>query len=440
MTETNLIVGAGQAAGWAAMAMRDSGFNGHIIVVGSEPWQPYERPPLSKAMLTASEEPTVTYFHTGTRYAERNVTLRLGETVEAIEPAASRVILRSGKSIPYDRLLIATGGRARTLPIPGGEHAVLLRTLEDARALRHRLRHARHVVCIGAGVIGLEIASSARTLGCDVIVLEAAPRSLGRAMSPEAATFVEHLHARAGTTIHTGVRIEAIEPNGEAYVVLCAGMAPLHANLVIAGIGMKRNDELAAQAGIETDNGILVDERARTSVPNIFAAGDVAAFHHPFYGRRLRLEVWRHAQNQGIAAGKTMAGEETAYDDIPWFWTDQHGVNIQITGLVEKSTRTIVRVGEPTRFVAVHVDDSNCVTAVTAAGSPRDIRPGTALIRSRRPVDPLLLADPNVPLAQLARGYPRQASSARSSRVTTHDNTSPSADSTTMPASSPSVS
>lgn len=222
-------------------------------------------------------------------------------------------------------------------------------------------------------------------------------------MSAEAAAFIERLHRSAGTAIHTGVRIESIDADHDHHVVTCADMAAIHADLVIAGIGMKRNDELAAQAGLGTDNGILVDERARTSVPNIFAAGDVAAFHHPFYGRRLRLEVWRHAQNQGIAAGKTMAGQETAYDDIPWFWTDQHGVNIQITGLVDEATRTIVRTDEPTRFVAVHLDDGDRVVAVTAAGSPRDIRPGTALIRSRRPVDPLLLADPNVTLADLAR-------------------------------------
>lgn len=403
MTETNLIVGAGQAAGWAAMAMRDAGFTGRIIMLGGEPWHPYERPPLSKSMLMADQEPTVTYFHAGERYAERDVSLRLSEMVEAVEPSAGRVVLRSGEHVSYDRLLIATGGRARTLPIPGGERAVLLRTLEDSRALRHRLRHARHVVCIGAGVIGLEIAASARVLGCDVTVLEAAPRSLGRAMSAEAAAFIERLHRSAGTAIHTGVRIESIDADRDHHVVTCADMAAIHADLVIAGIGMKRNDELAAQAGLGTDNGILVDERARTSVPNIFAAGDVAAFHHPFYGRRLRLEVWRHAQNQGIAAGKTMAGQETAYDDIPWFWTDQHGVNIQITGLVDEATRTIVRTDEPTRFVAVHLDDGDRVVAVTAAGSPRDIRPGTALIRSRRPVDPLLLADPNVTLADLAR-------------------------------------
>ncbi len=251
MTETNLIVGAGQAAGWAAMAMRDAGFTGRIIMLGGRAWQPYERPPLSKAMLTAHDEPTVTYFHPGARYAERNVSLRLGETAEAIEPSASRVLLRTGDHIAYDRLLIATGGRARALPIPGGEHAVVLRTLEDARALRQQLRHARHVVCIGAGVIGLEIAASARALGCDVTVLEAAPRSLGRAMSPEAAAFVERLHRSAGTAIHTGVRIEAIETAGRRLCRAVRRHGPVHASLVIAGIGMKRNDELAARAGIE---------------------------------------------------------------------------------------------------------------------------------------------------------------------------------------------
>ena len=405
MTETNVIVGAGQAGGWAAMAMRDAGFTGRILLIGEEPWQPYERPPLSKAMLVAAEEPPVVFFHDRGRYEDQSIELKLNQAVAAIDPQNRNVELRDGGSIGYDRLLLTTGGRARPLPIPGGEHVVLLRSLEDSRHLRHLLGNAGHVVCIGAGVIGLEVASSARKRGCEVTVLEATARPLGRAMSAEAAGFVQRLHERAGTKIRTSVAVEAIEKSSTGgYHVICAGDEVIRADLVIAGIGMQRNVDLAAQAGLETDNGILVDEFGRTSAADIFAAGDATAFFHPFYARRIRLETWRHAQNHGIAVGKTMAGQETPYDDIPWFWTDQHGVNIQIAGLPQDSVNTIVRVDEAERFLSVHMAADNSLVSVTAAGSPRDIRAGTALIRSRRALDPLLLADASVPLQQVLRG------------------------------------
>lgn len=405
MTQTNVIVGAGQAGGWAAVGMREAGFQGRIILIGEEPWQPYERPPLSKAALTARDEPPIQYFHAPGRYVALGVELKLGQRVEAIDPGRQTIELRVGGSIPYDQLLLTTGGSARSLPIPGGEHALLLRTLEDARRIRVALAAARRVVCIGAGVIGLEIASSARVRGCDVVVLEAAPRPLSRCLAPEAARFLQRLHEQAGTTIRTGMVVNAIERAGNIeYHVVCGGNEVFHADLVVAGVGMRRNLELAAQAGIETDNGIIVDEFGRTNVPSIFAAGDVAAFQHPFYQRRLRLEHWRHAQNHGIAVGKAMAGQVAPYDDIPWFWTDQHGVNLQLIGLPDDAACTIVREDDGCRCVAVHLAADGTVAGVTAAGSARDIRAGSALIRSRRRIDPGVLADLGVSLQQLARG------------------------------------
>ncbi len=402
MSETNAvhaIVGAGQAGGWAAIAMRQAGFSGRIVLIGEEPWRPYERPPLSKAMLKEAEEPPVQYFHDATRYTEQGIELRLGTRVEALEPAAQRITLGNGEVVGYDRLLIATGGRARRLNVPGAERAVVLRTLDDARALRARLAAARRVICIGAGVIGLEIAASAHARGCAVTVLEAAPAPMGRCVSPEGARFVMQLHERAGVHLRFDVAIEAIEPGpGASARVLCAGGDLFAADLVIAGVGMERNLALAADAGLAIEGGIAVDELGRTSAPGIFAAGDVAAFIHPFYGRRLRLESWRHAQNHGIAVGRAMSGDPVPYDDVPWFWTEQHGVNLQVAGLPAEAARTIVRVDQPTCFVAVHLAADDSVVAVTAANSPRDVRPGTALIKSRRPIDPILLADPAVPL------------------------------------------
>lgn len=401
MRETNVIVGAGQSGGWAAVAMRQAGFAGRILLVGAEPHRPYERPPLSKSMLTAAEEPPVTWFHPPGRYEELGIELRLGVVATALDVAGRRLRLADGEEVAWDRLLLATGGQARALSVPGGERALRLRTLEDARAIRARLGTARRVVCIGAGVIGLEIAASARARGAAVTVLEAAERPMGRSVSPEGAAFVAGLHRANGVDLRCGVGVAAVEagPDGSEAVV-CADGTAFPAELVVAGVGMVPDLALAEAAGIATDNGLLVDALARTSAPGVFAAGDVAAFPHPLFGR-LRLESWRHAQNHGIAAGQAMAGAGKPYDDIPWFWTDQFGVNLQVAGLPALAARTVMRVDAPPVFVAVHLAADDRLVGVTAANAPREVRAGTALIRAARPVDVGRVGDPGVPLQSL---------------------------------------
>jgi NADPH-dependent 2,4-dienoyl-CoA reductase/sulfur reductase-like enzyme len=251
------------------------------------------------------------------------------------------------------------------------------------------------VVCIGAGVIGLEAAASARAGGAEVTVLEAAPGAMARAVTAEVAGFVCDLHRAAGVTLEFGVTVAAIEADA---VTLADGRA-IPADLVLAGVGMERETTLAAAAGLAVANGVVVDARTMTSAPAVFAAGDVAAFPHPLVpGGLLRLETWRHAQNHGIAAGEAMAGAGRPYDDVPWFWTDQHGVNLQVAGLPGLARRTVLRLAEPRRLVALHLDAAGRVVAVSAAGAPREIRAGTALIRSGQVVDPERLADPAVPL------------------------------------------
>jgi len=403
MSGTHIIVGAGQAGAWAAVAMRQAGFAGRIVLIGEETWRPYERPPLSKAVLTEDPEPPILYFHPEQRYAELQIELLLGTTVEAVEPDAHRVLLRDGRALDYDKLLLAVGGRARRLPIDGGDHALYLRTLEDARAIRARLPGTRRVLCIGAGVIGLEIASSARARGCEVTVLEALPRAMGRAVSPEGAAFIEALHRAAGVALHFAVIVDRLDraPDG-GVVVTCRDGRCFEADVVVAGVGMQRNLALAEAAGLALEGGIVVDELGRASAPDIYAAGDVTAFFHPLFGRRLRLESWRHAQNHGVAVGKAMCGETAPYDDVPWFWTDQHGVNLQVAGLPADAARTVVRQGgAPGSFVAVHLADDGSVIGVTAAANPREIRAGQALIKSRKLVDAAKLADANVPLQRL---------------------------------------
>jgi NADPH-dependent 2,4-dienoyl-CoA reductase/sulfur reductase-like enzyme len=398
----HIIVGAGQAGAWAAVGMRQAGFDGRILLIGDEPWRPYERPPLSKAVLTEDTEPPVTYFHKEERYAKQRIELLLGTSVTAIEPDAHCVRLSDGQSLHYDRLLLTVGGSARHLPIHGGDKALYLRTLDEARLIRARLANGRRVLCIGAGVIGLEIASSARARGCDVTVLEALPRAMGRSVSPEGAVFIETLHRSAGVALHFGVIVDAIEDAADGLRVKCRDGEVFAGDLVIAGVGMQRNLALAEAAGLSLEGGIVVDEVGRTSAPDIYAAGDVTAFHHPLFDRRLRLESWRHAQNHGLAVGKAMCGETAAYDDIPWFWTDQHGVNLQVAGLPADAARTIVRVDDPPKaFTAIHLTEDGCVIGLTAANNPRDIRAGQALIKSRRPVSEAALADPTVPLQTL---------------------------------------
>jgi 3-phenylpropionate/trans-cinnamate dioxygenase ferredoxin reductase component len=403
MAATHLIVGAGQAGAWAAIAMRQAGFTGRILLIGEEPWRPYERPPLSKAVLTDEPEPPIAYFHAADRYAEQGIELLLGSEVTEVDSEAHRIRLRDGQSLPYDRLLLTVGGRARHLPIPGGEKALYLRTIEDARLIRARLASARRVVCIGAGVIGLEIASSARARGADVTVLEGLPGAMGRSVSPEGARFVETLHRNAHVALHFGVIVDAIEDDPAGGLrVACRGAEEFAGDVVIAGVGMQRNLPLAETAGLTLEGGIVVDELGRTSAPDIYAAGDVTAFRHPLFDRRLRLESWRHAQNHGIAVGKAMCGDTTPYDDIPWFWTDQHGVNLQVAGLPADATETLVRANSPPNvFTAVHLGEDGSVIGVTAANNPREIRAGQALIKSRQPVDRQALADPTVPLQRL---------------------------------------
>ena len=400
MSATHVIIGAGQAGAWAAVSMRQAGFSGRIIVVGEEKWLPYERPPLSKSMLTAEPEPPVQHFHDRAKYEAQRIEFVLGMPAVFLDVASRQVELGDGRVLDYDRLLIATGGRARLLGVPGGERALVLRTLDQALALRQRLASARRVVCIGAGVIGLEIAASARALGAEVTVLEAALMPMGRSVSAEGARFVADLHASHGVALHCGVVVKALErmPDRSERVIYGNGEA-VSADLVVAGVGMERHLALAEQAGLEVDGGIVVNEFGETSAPCVYAAGDVAAFPHPLFEGRLRLESWRHAQNHGVAVGRAMAGAPAPYDDVPWFWTEQHGINLQVVGLPNEAARTVLR--GPGKFAAIHLAQDGRVVGVTAADSPREIRAGTALIKARARPDPARLQDASVPLQTL---------------------------------------
>lgn len=398
--ETTIIVGAGQAGAHAAITMREAGYPGHILLLGDEAHAPYERPPLSKTALTGEALPVATHFYPQSRYAERDITLLLGVAAVGLDPAGRRLHMADGRTLAFDQLLLATGGRARRLTGHGSGRVLSLRTLDDAHALHRQLLGSRPLVCIGAGVIGLEVASSARARGGAVTVIEAAPRVMGRAATEHIAGRLVRLHCNHGVRLLLSTEVAAIE---DAHVA-CADGTRIEADIVVAGIGMDRNVALAEQAGLELDAGIVVDAWGATSAPGIFAAGDVAAFWHPRLGRRLRLESWRHAQNHGIAVGRVMAGGREPYDEVPWFWTDQHGVNLQVAGLPDDTMTAVFR-GDPEgdSFSVFHLDADGRMLGATGWNAPRDVRAGTMLIGCGRPVASAALRDASVNLQSYAK-------------------------------------
>jgi 3-phenylpropionate/trans-cinnamate dioxygenase ferredoxin reductase subunit len=397
-TQTHVIVGAGQTGSHAAMAMREAGFSGRIVLVGDERHLPYDRPPLSKAFITADTPPEASLFFAAPRYDAADIELVLGRRVGAVDPNAARVEFEDGTRIPYDRLVLATGSRARRLTLPGAEHVLTIRSLDDALAVRAALGPGSKVVCIGAGVIGLEMGASARARGCDVTILEAGSTLMGRSLHRDMADAILALHRRHGIDIRFNVAIAAIEPDR----VVCADGTAFAADLIIAGIGVERNTELAVAAGLAVGPGIHVDARGRTAREAIYAAGEVASYFVPRLGRRLNQESWRHAQEHGAFVGRVLAGQTGEYDEVPWFWSDQHGVNIQVAGTIEDHVTTIERGDRQTgRFSTFYLDAGGHLVGVVGINAARDVAAGLRLIRNRMPVDATVLADDAIPAQKL---------------------------------------
>lgn len=388
--DTNVIIGAGQAGVSAARSMRDVGFKGRIIVIGFESVLPYSRPPLSKTFLTEPGVPELTYLSTPDRYQEGSIEFLLGTFVEGISPQAGKVHLDSGATIEFDRLIIATGSEARRPVLHGAENLLLLRTYEHAVRIRSRLRHGGNVVCVGAGVIGLEIASSARALGCKVTVIEYGPRVMSRSLTVEASNWVEGLHRNAGVEFVFNARIEQVDPSG---VVLLDG-SRFPADIVVAGTGINRNIEIAREAGIATNLGIVVNNQGKTNIDGIYAAGEVAEYFSRRYDGHVTNESWQHAHDHGALVGQVASGVDNTYDNVPWFWSDQHKVNIQMAGSRVLGDRAVFR-GEPTdgSFSIFYLDGRDHVTAAVGFNAGRDISAAMRLIRANIAVDPGKLAD-----------------------------------------------
>jgi 3-phenylpropionate/trans-cinnamate dioxygenase ferredoxin reductase subunit len=399
---TMMIVGASLAGATAAATLRAEGFEGRIVLLGDEPELPYERPPLSKGYLTGDTPRGQVYLHEPGFYADKRIELRTGTAVTAVDLASSEVVLDTGERLRFDRLLLATGAAPRRLPVPGAEldGVCYLRDLADADALRERLSRAGRVVVVGAGWIGAEIAASARQLGLDVTVLDPLPVPLARVLGRQVGESFRALHAGHGVHLLLGTGLAGFEGAGRVQRVVTTNGRRLDADLVVVGVGVQPRTQLAEQAGLTVDDGIVVDELLTSSDPRVFAAGDVARARHPFYGEHLRVEHWGVARDHGAAAARSMLGHGTPYDRLPFFFSDQYDVGLEYRGRASDTDRVVVR-GDPDSgaFLAFWLRDDRVLAGMNVntwdVGDDID-----TLIRSRAQVDPGRLADPQVPLAE----------------------------------------
>jgi 3-phenylpropionate/trans-cinnamate dioxygenase ferredoxin reductase component len=400
---TMVVVGAGQAGGWAAKTLRNEGFTGRIVLVGDEAHPPHERPPLSKAVLAGTAEPDSTHLFKRDAYDELGLDIRAGVAVAAIERSSRTAVLTSGETIVYDSLILCTGSAPRKLSLPGADSPRLhyLRTIDDAILLRPRLAQRAHLIVIGAGWIGLEVAATARKRGASVTVIEPLPRICARAAPPEISEHLLHLHERHGVSFRLGVGVAAIEDTADAVVVTLSDGTSVRGDAAVAGIGIMPNVAVAQAAGLEIDNGIIVDERTQTSDPCVFAAGDVANMPLGCLGARIRLESWANAQNQAIVAAKAALGKEGRYDELPWFWSDQYDLNLQMLGVPARWSEPVVRGAlDGESFSLFYLEGENIV-GVIAANAPRELRAAKRLMQQRKPVRAEDLANPATNLAKL---------------------------------------
>ncbi|UVK41416.1 FAD-dependent oxidoreductase [Mesorhizobium sp. AR10] len=383
-----IIIGAGECGGRAALALRDLGYDGPVTLVGDEPHLPYERPPLSKDAMV-SEAPEIKAIATDETFAARSIRHIHSVQAVAIDRAVHTVRLSDGAVLPYDKLLLATGSIPRKLPMLGlGGRCVYLRTFNDALAIRAHLRAGNRIAIVGGGFIGLELAAAARKLGADVTVIEAQPRILMRGVPAEIAEIVHAAHETEGVNILCGEGIAAIADDGAEVRITLAGGRDIVADLAVIGIGAVPVTGLAAEAGLTIDNGIAVDAELRTSDPDIFAAGDCCSFPLAVYsGRRVRLEAWRNAQEQGALAAKNMLGAGEAHAAVPWFWSDQYGLSLQIAGLSDEGHSSVRRDLGDGAFILFHLAQDGRLVAASGIGTgnsvARDIRLTEMLIGKR---------------------------------------------------------
>ncbi|MGC2208459.1 MAG: FAD-dependent oxidoreductase [Candidatus Dormiibacterota bacterium] len=406
--QTFVIVGAGLAGAKAAEGLRTEGFEGRIVLIGEEDERPYERPPLSKDYLLGKSGKEKIYVHPEAWYRDHDVELLLGSPVIALDRSLHQVILQGDERVEYDQLLLTTGSSPRRLRIPGAdlEGVLYLRKVHDCEAIKVAFASAKKVAIIGGGWIGLETAAAARAADCDVTLLETAKLPLLGVLGSELAEFYATLHVEHGVDVRTGVEVaEIVSREQRASGVRLADGSQIDADAVVVGVGITPNTELAETAGLTIDNGVLVDEYLRSSDPKVFAAGDVANARYPGLGRHLRLEHWSAALHQGPVAAANMVGQAIAYDQVPYFYSDQYDVGMEYWGYVEggKYDGVVFRGDVAERkFIAFWVREGR-VLAGMAVNTWKLGDAVPALVRSGRAIDAAQLADANLALESLTR-------------------------------------
>jgi 3-phenylpropionate/trans-cinnamate dioxygenase ferredoxin reductase component len=403
-TRTHVIVGAGLAGAKAAEALREEGFEGSIVLVGDEPELPYERPPLSKDYLRGESPREKARVHPDDFYSTNRIDLRTSIVVTRIDTAANEIVLSTGDRVGYDRLLLTMGAEPRRMSVPGSELDGLhyLRDLSDADRIAARLNAGGRVIVIGGGWIGAEVAASARQKGLEVTIVEQSAVPLERVLGREVGEIYGQLHRDHGVELLTGVVVQGFEGSGRVERVRLADGRLLETDFVVVGVGVVPRTALAEQAGIAVDDGILVDQRLETSLPGVFAAGDVANAFHPFYGHRLRVEHWANALNQPGTAARAMLGKPAAYGRLPYFFSDQYDVGMEYSGYATSWDEVVFR-GDPAQreFIAFWLAHGRVVAGMNV--NVWDVTdPIQSLIRSRRPVDAGQLRDPDLALQVLA--------------------------------------
>lgn len=397
--DTILIVGAGQAGLTTAQALRDNGHAGPIVIAGEERHPPYQRPPLSKKFLAGEINADRLDLKPPAFFPAASIDLKVSTEVTGLD-MARRVAATSAGEIAFDRLVFATGTRARMIPLPGADDpdVVTLRGIDDVDRIRPRMRPGGRLVIIGAGYIGLEVAAVARALGLEVHVLEAAPRVLARAVSEDVSRFFETLHRGHGVQLHTSAGVSGLVRDSAGLGVRLSDGGSIGADLVLLAVGAVPETRLAAAAGVAVEDGILVDETGRTSIEGVYAAGDCTRFASRLYGRSIRLESVQNAVDQAKAVAQAMTGKAVAYDPVPWFWSDQYDVKLQIVGLSTGYDRAILRGDVGAAAFSVFYLSGGRLIAVDSVNRPRDHMGARRLIGRTLSGDAAALADADRPV------------------------------------------
>jgi 3-phenylpropionate/trans-cinnamate dioxygenase ferredoxin reductase subunit len=395
-----VVVGGGLAGARAIETLRDEGFEGSLVLLCAEAHLPYERPPLSKAVLAGRDDVAVATLHDQSWYAERHVELRMTATATGLDTAAQAVFLDDGSQVAYDALLLATGSSARRLSIPGADLAGVryLRTIDDSLALLERFRSQPRVVIVGAGWIGLESASGAREHGAEVTMIETAAQPLQLVVGDQIGSVFADLHRDHGVDLILSSGVSSFEGDGQVAAVVLSDGRRVPADLVVVGVGAQPNLDLARTAGLKVDRGVVTDAALRTSDQHVFAAGDIVQWPHPTIGEQIRVEHWANANDSGVAAAKSMLGQDVAYDALPFFFSDQYDVGLEYVGYAAPDvTPELVIRGDPAtrEFMAFWLQDDRMLAAMHM-NMWDSLEPVQPLIASRRPLEAQRLADPSI--------------------------------------------